>query len=105
MDARQAGIENRRAKRRATFPRPYRAQKSGKSNLTHTLIRHSKDQYIRQLYARLGPEEFYRRRLAWLAANGKWTSYNRLVVHLSKHGLMPETANNANGEKLPEGNA
>ena len=92
MDARQAGIENRRAKRRATLPRPYRAQKSGNSNLTHTLIRHSKDQYIRQLYARLGPEEFYRRRLAWLAANGKRTSYNRLLAYLDKAGIGDFTA-------------
>jgi hypothetical protein len=88
MDARPARIENRRAKRRATLPRPYRAQKSGKSNLTHTLIRHSKDQYVRQLYARLGPEEFYRRRLEWLAANGKWTSYHRLVAYLAKAGIQ-----------------
>ena len=87
------------------MPRPYRAQKSGKSSLTHSLIRQSKDQYVRQLYARLGPEEFYRRRLAWLAANGKWTSYNRLAVHLGKHSLMPDSANNANGEKPPESDA
>jgi hypothetical protein len=53
------------------MPRPYRAQRCGKSSLTSCFIRQSKDQYIRQLYARLGPEEFYSRRLAWLAANGK----------------------------------
>jgi hypothetical protein len=105
MNARQAGIENRRAKRRATLPRPFRAQKSGKSNLTHTLIRHSKDQYIRQLYARLGPEEFYRRRLAWLAANGKWTSHRRLIVYLGERGLMPEGKTNANSEKPSGENA
>jgi hypothetical protein len=84
------------------MPRPYRAQKSGKSNLTHTLIRHSKDQYVRQLYARLGPEKFYRRRLAWLAANGKWASHNRLIVYLGKRGLMSKNENNANREKSGE---
>jgi hypothetical protein len=105
MSIRLVGIENHRVKRRATLPRPFRAQKSGKSNLTRTLIRQGKDQYIRQLYARLGPEDFYRRRLAWLSANGKWTSYNRLVVHLSKHGLMPVSANNANTEKPSGENA
>jgi hypothetical protein len=87
MDARQPGIENRCAKRRVTLPRPYRTQKSGKSSLTYCLIRQSKDQYARQLYTRLGPEEFYRRRLAWLAANGKNTSHNRLLGYLAKAGI------------------
>ena len=74
------------------MPRPYRAQKSGKLTRTSCLIRQSKDQYIRQLYARLGPEEFYRRRLAWLAANGKRTSYNRLLAYLDKAGIGDFTA-------------
>jgi hypothetical protein len=39
------------------------------------------------LYRRLGPEEFYRRRLEWLAANGKTTSYHRLVVYLKERRL------------------
>jgi hypothetical protein len=69
------------------MPRPYRRQNPGKPNGTSTLIRLSKDQYIRGLYARLGPEEFYRRRLAWLAANGKWTSFDRLVAYLEKAGI------------------
>ncbi len=73
------------------MPRPYQAQRPGKSSLTASLIRQSKDQYVRQLYARLGPEEFYRRRLEWLAANGKQASYDRLVAYLRKHGLMPES--------------
>ena len=38
---------------------------------------------MRQLCARLGPEELYRRRLAWLAANGKRASYDRLVAYLA----------------------
>ena len=69
------------------MPRPYQAQRPGKSSLTSSLIRQSKDQYVRQLYARLGPEEFYRRRLAWLAANGKRASYDRLVAYLAKTGI------------------
>jgi hypothetical protein len=68
------------------MPRPYRAQKPGKS-LTGNLIRQSKDEYIRKLYARLGPEEFYKRRLDWLFANGKWKSYDRLVAYLEKAGI------------------
>jgi hypothetical protein len=75
-------------------PRPYRAQKPGKPGSTSALIRLSKDQYIRQLYARLGPEEFYRRRLRWLAANRKWVSYDRLVAYLAKAGIevfLPRT--------------
>jgi hypothetical protein len=36
--------------------------------------------------------EFYRRRLAWLAANGKWTSYNRLIAYLAKAGIGDFTA-------------
>jgi len=69
------------------LPRPHRAQRPGKSSLTCSLIRESKDQYVRQLYARLGPEEFYRRRLEWLAANEKCASYDRLVVYLAKAGI------------------
>jgi hypothetical protein len=60
--------------------------------VTHTLIRYSKDRYIRQLYARLGPEEFYRRRLDWLAANGKQASYDRLFAYLAKAGIGDFTA-------------
>jgi hypothetical protein len=41
-----------------------------------------KDAWARGLYRRLGPEEFYRRRLEWLAAHGKTTWYNRLVASL-----------------------
>ena len=87
------------------MPHPYRAQKSGKLTRTSCLIRQSKDQYVRQLYARLGPEEFYRRRLAWLAANGKWTSHRRLIVYLGKRGLMPEGYTSASSEKPSGENA
>jgi hypothetical protein len=44
----------------------------------------SKDAWARGLYRRLGPEEFYRRRLEWLAAHGKTTSYDRLVAYLQE---------------------
>ena len=84
------------------MPRPFRAQKSGRPTSTSSLIRQSKDQYVRQLYARLGPEEFYRRRLAWLAANEKWTSHSRLIAYLGKNGLVPVDASR---ESLPEGEA
>jgi hypothetical protein len=46
---------------------------------------------VRRLYARPGPEEFYRRRLAWLASIGKRTSHDRLVAYLRRHDLMPES--------------
>jgi hypothetical protein len=68
------------------MPRPYRLQNTGKFT-TGELIRASKSEYIRCLYARLGPEEFYRRRLEWLAANQKWTSYHRLVAYLKAQGI------------------
>jgi hypothetical protein len=68
-------------------PRPFRHQAAGRSNSTSLLIRADKDRFIRQLYARLGPEEFYRRRLEWLAANGKWRSYDLLVAYLAKAGI------------------
>jgi hypothetical protein len=68
------------------MPKPFRGQISSKSS-TGTLIRASKSEFIRRLYARLGPEEFYRRRLDWLKANGKATCYDRLVVHLRRTGL------------------
>ncbi len=68
------------------MPKPFRGQISGSSS-TGMLIRWSKDVWCRGLYRRLGPEEFYRRRLAWLQAHGKTTSYNRLVAYLAKRGI------------------
>ncbi len=65
------------------MPKPFRGQISG-SSPTGMLIRASKDVWCRGLYRRLGPEEFYRRRLAWLLAHGKTTSYNRLVAYLAE---------------------
>jgi hypothetical protein len=52
------------------------------------MIRADNDQFIRQLYARLGPEEFYRRRPEWLERNPKWTSYHRLLHYLESRGLV-----------------
>ena len=71
---------------RSLMPKPFRGQISG-SSPTGMLIRASKDAWCRGLYRRLGPEEFYRRRLAWLQAHGKTTSYNRLVAYLAKRGI------------------
>jgi hypothetical protein len=68
------------------MPRPYRGTITRKTS-ANTLIRASKSQFIRQLYGRLGPEEFYRRRLDWLQANGKRTSYDRLVAYLRGAGV------------------
>jgi hypothetical protein len=42
-----------------------------------------------QLYARLGPAAFYRRRLVWLAEHGKWMSYHRLAAYLERAGIDP----------------
>ena len=71
------------------MPKPFREQgcKRSRQSVDGMLIRWSKDMFIRGLYARLGPEEFYRRRLAWLKDNGKTTSYNRLVVYLKERGI------------------
>ena len=67
------------------MPRPCRRQNPGKPNATNTSIRLGKDQYIREQYAKLGPEEIYRRRLAWLAANGKWCQRHGPV---SRYGFL-----------------
>jgi hypothetical protein len=68
------------------MPRPFRHQSAGKS-ATGALIWESKDVFIRGLYRRLGPEQFYARRLAWLAAHQKWTSHARLVAYLQREGI------------------
>jgi hypothetical protein len=39
---------------------------------------------VRRFYAQLGSEEFYRRRLNWLQANGEATSYARLSGYLRR---------------------
>lgn len=73
------------------MPRPFRDTITGRSSVG-ALIRADKDRFIRQLYARLGPEEFWRRRLEWLARNGKRTSYDRLVAYLQREGIeIPHT--------------
>jgi hypothetical protein len=68
------------------MPRPYRKTITGRSSVGE-LIRADKDRLIRQLYARLGPAEFWRRRLEWLARNGKRTSYDRLIAYLQRAGI------------------
>jgi hypothetical protein len=68
-------------------PKPFQGQVTNRSS-AGTLIRASKSEFIRCLYARLGPEEFYRRRLDWLQANKKTTSYGRLVDYLRRAGLV-----------------
>ncbi len=68
------------------MPRPYRGTITGRSS-TGELIRADKDRFIRQLYARLGPAEFWRRRLDRLARHGKRTSYNRLIAYLKRAGI------------------
>ena len=68
------------------MPRPFRNAITGRSSVGE-LIRADKDRFIRQLYARLGPEEFWRRRLEWLARNGKRTSYDRLMAYLQRVGI------------------
>jgi hypothetical protein len=68
------------------MPRPFRGQITRRTT-TNELIRAGKNEFIRCLYARLGPEEFYRRRLEWLRAHGKTTSLNRLVAFLQARGI------------------
>jgi hypothetical protein len=58
------------------MPRPLRKTITERSSVSE-LIRADKDRFIRQLYARLGPAEFWRRRLLWLDANGKATSFKK----------------------------
>jgi hypothetical protein len=54
------------------------------------------DAYIRGLYHRVGPAEFWRRRLCWLVENGKWVSYIRLIGYLRRKGLDGECGDIAN---------
>jgi hypothetical protein len=68
------------------MPRPFR-ETITKATTTNQLIRAGKSLFVRQLYARLGPEEFYRRRLDWLKANDKKTSCGRLLAYLRKAGI------------------
>jgi hypothetical protein len=68
------------------MPRPFRGVITGRSS-DATLIRADKDRFVRQLYARLGPAEFWRRRLVWLATHRKWKSYDRLVAYLKRVGI------------------
>jgi hypothetical protein len=68
------------------MPRPFRGTITGRSSVGD-LIRADKDRFIRQLYAQLGPAEFWRRRLDWLARNGKRTSYDRLRAYLEREGI------------------
>ena len=74
------------------MPRPFRGIITRRSS-DATLIHADKSRFIRQLYARLGPEEFYHRRLAWLAAHGRWTSYHRLIAYVERAGIdiLPHT--------------
>jgi hypothetical protein len=68
---------------RERMPRPFRNTITGRSAVGE-LIRADKDRFIRQLYALLGPEEFWQRRLVGLARNGKRTSYDWLMAYLQR---------------------
>jgi hypothetical protein len=74
------------------MPRPFRGIITRRSS-DATLIHADKSRFIRQLFARLGPAEFYRRRLAWLAKHGKTTSFRRLIAYLERAGIdiVPHT--------------
>jgi hypothetical protein len=39
------------------------------------------------LYSTLGPQEFFRQRLLWLAANGKRTRFDQTVAKVRELGL------------------
>ena len=92
MDGRQSGNENHCAKRRVSLPRFYRAQKPGKSSLTHSLIRQSKDQYVLPTVRPAWPRGVLSPSFGVLAANGQQTSYNRLIAYLAKAGIGNFTA-------------
>jgi hypothetical protein len=68
------------------MPQPFHQQLTSRST-TRELIRADKDLFIKRLYAQLGPREFWRRRLGWLAANRKWTSHARLAKYLEANGF------------------
>lgn len=68
------------------MPGPFRGTITGRSSVG-TLIRADKDRFIRELYARFGPAEFYRRRATWLLQHGKATGYARLLAYLADAGI------------------
>jgi hypothetical protein len=68
------------------MPRPFRGTTTGRSAVGE-LIRAEKDRFIRQSYAQLGPAEFWRRRLEWLARNGIRTSCDGLMAYVQREGI------------------
>ena len=81
------------------MPRPNRGTITSKTS-TNALIRASKSEFIRSVYARLGPKEFYRRRLERLQANGKATSYGLPITTEQKTTSFPLTGALESATKL-----
>jgi hypothetical protein len=69
------------------MPRPYRRTVARRSSPEAKARAGKNDAYIRGLYHRLGPVQFWTRRLNWLVHNGKWVSYIRLVAYLRRNGI------------------
>ena len=61
------------------MPKPFRRTVARRSSPEAKARAAKNDTYMRGLYHRVGPAEFWRRRLCWLVENGKWVSYIRLV--------------------------
>jgi hypothetical protein len=69
------------------MPAPLRRIVSRRSSPEAKARAAKNDRYIRGLYHRLGPVEFWRRRLCWLVESGKWVAYIRLVAYLRRKGI------------------
>jgi hypothetical protein len=78
------------------MPKPYECTGSRSSSPDVKARARKNDSYIRGLYHRVGPAEFWRRRLCWLVENGRWVSYIRLVAYLRRKGLDGECGDIAN---------
>ncbi|QDV32355.1 helix-turn-helix domain-containing protein [Tautonia plasticadhaerens] len=69
----------RRGRIRASWDR-YEAE----SKERWTRSKRAREEYWKE---RLGPLEFWSRRLAWLAARGKWEAYRRTIERLKAEGF------------------
>ncbi len=69
------------------MPKPFRRTVARRTGPEAKARAAKNDRYVRGLYHRVGPVEFYRRRLCWLVENGKWVSYIRLVSYLRRKGI------------------
>ncbi len=60
------------------MPKPFRRTVARRSSLDTKARAAKNDRSVRGLYHRVGPAEFWHRRLCWLVENGKWVVTARI---------------------------